>query len=200
MIASFDQSLNFIKINNSNWLFGQSIVKSWTDYILAWFGLRNMNPTTNFNISTYDSNLNLLKSNSFGWNNNDELSSILIDWDKLVAVWSSNSDLSSIFTWWGVNSSLDFVITKIEERWDTYPPVIILPLWWPTQMFLITDEKALCKYDTSNIAYADMASTFTATNTTNHSVSFADAWWYTKYVKCSDEGGNIVAWSVTYAP
>ena len=75
-----------------------------------------------------------------------------------------------------------------------------------TTMSLVTNENCECKYDTDGSeAFADMANTFSSTDSTSHSQTISglsDGNSYTYYVRCEDESSNAntddyeITWSV----
>jgi esterase/lipase superfamily enzyme len=64
-----------------------------------------------------------------------------------------------------------------------------------TDLSVVTDEGATCRYATSGgVAYAAMSDTFSTTGGTTHSTQVAglqDGGSYTYYVRCQDEAGNL---------
>lgn len=56
-----------------------------------------------------------------------------------------------------------------------------------------TDENATCKYDNSDVGYADMTGSFNTGDNTNHtaSISTSSGQSYTYYIRCRDVAGNV---------
>jgi hypothetical protein len=92
---------------------------------------------------------------------------------------------------------------------DVTPPVISSPLPTGAQscstnpqaltLQVTTDEAATCKYGTTDVTYASLPSTFSATGGTSHSQSISNACGasYVYYVRCQDGSGNADTASTT---
>lgn len=100
--------------------------------------------------------------------------------------------------------------TAVNITIDNTAPAISSPLPTGEQSFgtssvtlqVTTDENATCKYDSSDLAYASMASTFATTGGTTHqqaSVEVSNGQSYTHYVRCTDSVGNTNGSSTTIA-
>lgn len=84
---------------------------------------------------------------------------------------------------------------------DTTPPVVsggapsgvLSAGTTSTVMSVTTDESATCKYSTSDLNYASMATTFTTTGGTSHAhtlTPLSNGTAYTRYIRCQDVLGN----------
>jgi hypothetical protein len=101
-------------------------------------------------------------------------------------------DLVLLGQHWGENSSVS----------DTTPPAITIVSptgvlasgTTNTTLIITTNETATCKYGTTpNTAYVNISTTFTATNSTNHSTlvtGLQNGTAYTYYVRCQDTNNN----------
>ena len=200
VIAKFDQNLNLLSINNElDWLENTSVVKSWTNYIAVWIGL--WAGSTDFYVTEYNNNLNLLRSNNIVWDWFDIMLSNIKDWDDMIAIWFSNSDLSN-YTWWTIsNWNPYFVIWKINtilaeesEWWDTTPPMInynSLIINSDVTIDVFTNEVAMRKWDTTDDTFDNLSFFFWAP-WTNHNMVYETPvnWTNNLYVRCSDTIGN----------
>lgn len=100
---------------------------------------------------------------------------------------------------------------------DTTPPVIsgglptgtLVQGTTSTQLSVVTNETATCKWHDTDVAYASMGNTFSTTTGTSHSATksgLSNGTSYTVYVRCTDAASNVntssstITFSVDSAP
>jgi hypothetical protein len=126
VIAKLDKDFNVIKIKNFWWTWQEGMrwaIKDGENLIFVWSSDSNLSslPWDNNVIWWYDSiiarldsNLNLIKINTFWWTGYDSSYNIIKDNDKYIIVWYSDSNLSS-YSWGTVSAwSSDFYISQFD--------------------------------------------------------------------------------------